>query len=370
MADLSAGQREALASPRVSRVRFALRLLFTLGALFALWNTLRHAELDKAIALVGSIGAPIALVFLPYLLAIALHAEAYRRLLIELDRPTSFARIFSVALSSEAVMLSFPGGIAVADSINPYLLERRCRVPLLDGLTAVATKKSLIVLANGLYIGVALVVGFRDLSTASEHLIHSSMLAWIVFASAIGLLGGSLLTMRVLVSGSLALRSHGMLMRIPVAPLRRWLSERRGGFKQTDHLFATLLRDRHRALASSALLLLGMWLAEGLETFVILRLLHVDVTYAQAITCEVVVVMLRSLAFMIPGALGILDAGYVAFFGAFALPNAATVGVAFVLVKRAKEIVFVLAGLLLFLLHHDAPRKNEATSSHEPDALV
>jgi len=366
----SAAPREPPAPERATRARAVLRILFIAGALFAFWNTLQQADLGKAGSLIASIGAPIALVFLPYLLAITLHAEAYRRMLAVLEHRPSYARLFSVVLSSEAVMLSFPGGIAVADSLNPYLLQRRANIPVLDGLTAVATKKSLIVFANALYIGVALALGYRDLQAASRHLIHSSMLAWFVLGSAIALLGGSLLTMRVLLSGSVAVRSHGALMRVPVAPLRRWLSEREAGFRRTDRLFTILLRERRAALASASTLLLGMWLAEGLETYVILRLLHVDLSYAQAIACEVVVVMLRSFAFMVPGALGILDKGYVLFFSAFGVPDAVTTGVAFVLIKRAKEIVFIAAGLLLFLLHHDAPTDARHPANHGQDAAA
>jgi uncharacterized membrane protein YbhN (UPF0104 family) len=58
---------------------------------------------------------------------------------------------------------------------------------------------------------------------------------------------------------------------------------------------------------------------------------------------------------MIPAGIGVQDAGYVAFFGAFGVPDAATLGVAFVIVKRAKELLWIAVGLALFLVLGDGP---------------
>jgi len=68
-----------------------------------------------------------------------------------------------------------------------------------------------------------------------------------------------------------------------------------------------------------------------------------------------VVTLLRSIAFMVPAGLGVQDAGYVAFLAAFGVPEAATVGVAFVLIKRAKELFWIAMGFVLFLFSKQSP---------------
>lgn len=334
-----------------------MRVLFAGVAAFALWNTLRQAELGRAAALATSVGAPIALAFLPYVAIIAFHAEAYRRILGVLGHRVSFPRIYSVVLCTEAVLMSFPAGIAVSDSLNPYLLRRRCDIPIPDGLAGIAAKKSLIVLSNAVYIAIAVALGFGGLRLASERLLGFRGLEWIVAGSAIALLGMFFGMTKALVSGSLATRSHGLLARIPSARLRGFLAEKKSGFLATDRHFAVLFRERRAQLATSAALLLVMWLLESLETLVILRLLHVSLGFSSVISLEVVVVMLRSLAFAVPGALGVLDAGYVAFLGAFGVPDAPTVGVAFMLIKRAKELLWISVGFLIFLVMKDAPSR-------------
>jgi hypothetical protein len=346
--------------PRASPALLAVRVLFVGVAALALWNTLRHAELGRAAAIAAAVGAPIALALLPYVAIIACHAEAYRRVLGVLGHRVSFPRIYSVVLSTEAVLMSFPAGIAVSDSLNPYLLRRRCDIPIPDGLAGIATKKSLIVLSNALYVTLALGFGFGYLRLASERLLGFRGLEWMVAASAVGLYVMVFAMMKALVSGSLATRSHGLLARIPSPRLRAFLADKKSGFVATDRHFAVLFRERRSELAASAALLLGMWLLESVETLVILRLLHVRLGFTEVLALEVVVVMLRSLAFVVPGALGVLDAGYVAFLGAFGVLDAPTIGVAFMLIKRAKELAWIGVGFLLFLVMKDAPPRAEA----------
>ncbi|WP_437961386.1 hypothetical protein WME76_18240 [Sorangium sp. So ce119] len=76
---------------------------------------------------------------------------------------------------------------------------------------------------------------------------------------------------------------------------------------------------------------------------------------------EVVLAMLRAAAFMVPSGLGVQDAGYVALLGALGVPGAVTVGAAFVLIKRAKEIVWIALGLLVFfggrVVYREAPER-------------
>jgi hypothetical protein len=349
--------------PRVSAGYIVVRVLFVGVAAFALWNALRHADLPLAGKLVAGVGAASALALVPYIFIIAFHAEAYRRVLGVLGHRISFVRIYSVVLSTEAVLMCFPAGIAVSDSLNPYLLNRRCGIPIPDGVAGITAKKSLIVFSNALYVTVAIAFGFGTMRVASERLLHFRGAEWLVVASAIGLYVMVYAMARSLVSGSLATRSHGLLARIPSAKLRAFLADKKSGFLETDRHFAVLFRERRSELAASAVLLLGMWLLESVETLVILRLLNVNLGFVQVLSLEVVVVMVRSFAFLMPGALGFLDAGYIAFLGAFGVADAPTVGAAFMLIKRAKELTWIGVGFLLFLVMKDAPPRAAAAGA-------
>ena len=350
------------ARPRARWATVARWGFFAIAAL-ALWNTLRHAELGRAASLALGSGPKVALVVVPFLLAMLLQTAGYACILAAVGqarsgvraRASAYFRLLSVVLSTEAVLLSVPAGAALAETINPYLLKRRLGVPISEGLAAGAAKKAAIVFTNGLYIGIAVVFGAGYLRSASHALIGAGGLSWLVTAGGVAMLIAALVMSRVLFSGSVAARSHGLLRRIPNMRLRAFLDDRKAGFVETDAHFAALVQRGRPALATSLVFMLGCWLAEGAEAFVILRLLGVDMPFAEVLAFEVVVSLLRSLAFMVPAGLGVQDAGYVAFLGAFGVPDAATLGVAFILVKRARELLFIAVGLLLFVVLDDAP---------------
>jgi hypothetical protein len=109
----------------------------------------------------------------------------------------------------------------------------------------------------------------------------------------------------------------------------------------------------------------GGWLLESLETLVILRVLGAPLSpflggYAEVIAFEAGLALVRHTAFFAPAGLGVQDLGYIAFFHALGMPEASTLGAAFVVLKRAKEIVWIVIGYLLLLTVHRSKKDAEA----------
>ncbi|WP_437321834.1 lysylphosphatidylglycerol synthase domain-containing protein [Sorangium sp. So ce385] len=326
----------------------ALKWLGVAVAAAALWSTLRGADLPGVAALLASTPAPMmALALIPNLVARLFQAEASRRVFGALAPPAPFGRYLSLTLSTEALSMSVPAGAALSESVTFYLLHRWCGVPGPQGIAGIAARRSLILLANAAYVAIALALGFGHLERASGPLLGAPGLPWLVVLSGLGLLAAALALAGALLSGTVASRLFAHLKRLPGRRARAYVEARAAGFSATDR-HAAALGKRRGALASAALLLLAMWLAEGLETLFLLRLLGVDVSLAEVLSFEVVLALLRAAAFMVPAGLGVQDAGYVAFLGALGVPAAATVGAAFVLLKRAKELVWIALGLLVF----------------------
>ncbi|WP_437539187.1 lysylphosphatidylglycerol synthase domain-containing protein [Sorangium sp. So ce726] len=330
----------------------ALRWLGVAVAAAALWSTLRGADLPSVAALIASVGAPMmALALVPNLVARLLQAEASRRVFDTCHpasgRPAPFSRYLALTLSTEALNMSVPAGAALSESVTFYLLHRWCGIPGPQGVAGIAARRALIVLANAAYVAIALALGFGHLERASRPLIGGPGLPWLVVLSGLGLLAVALALGGALLSGTVASRVFAWLKRLPGQRVKAYFEAREAAFSATDR-HAAALGERRSALAAAALLLLGMWLAEGAETYFFLRLLGVDVSFAEVLSFEVVLALLRAAAFMVPAGLGVQDAGYVAFLTALGVPAAATVGAAFVLIKRAKELVWIGLGLLVF----------------------
>ncbi len=61
-------------------------------------------------------------------------------------------------------------------------------------------------------------------------------------------------------------------------------------------------------------------------------------------------ILLRSAAVPVPAGIGVQDLGYLLFLKALGVPDWKTAGTAFVVLKRGKDLVWVLAGFALLAL--------------------
>jgi len=203
-------------------------------------------------------------------------------------------------------------------------------------------KKALQIGSQGAYLLVAAVV-------AGSVLPRGSVLRPVLF----GL--GALTTLvsvgmvAVLLSGRVAERLWRLLRRVPVARVQRWMIAREVAFMDTDQHVRGVLQSHVPGLVVAFLWILGGWFAEAGETWVLLRLLGVDLSFAAVLAFEPVVSFARSAAFFIPAGLGIQDAGYMAFLQHAGIPDPVNRAAAFVLLKRFKELVWIAVGWILLL---------------------
>ena len=307
----------------------------------------------------ASIGAPALLVALPWLLAMSCQAVGYGQILGVLHRSASFPRLLSVLVSAEAVLMSFPAGQAIAESLNPLPARASLRRALAGGAGGRRRQEGAHRLHQRALHGRR---AGRGWGVAATSLAGAPRRAGLPLAGrgrrrraprrGVGLGPRALLGVgRVAV----ARRAPPHPQR-PLAPLARRAA---AGFTATDRQFVALSKAGAGTLVAATAAFLGCWLVEGAEALVILRLLRVDVSYGEVLAFEVVVSLLRNLAFMVPAGIGVQDASYVAFFGAFGVPDAPTLGVAFVLIKRAKELLWIAVGLLLFVVLRDVPSQQD-----------
>jgi len=105
----------------------------------------------------------------------------------------------------------------------------------------------------------------------------------------------------------------------------------------------TLYESPARLAVSSFLHLIG-WIASGIALWLAIRLIGGNIDIAGAIAIESILCALRSAAVIVPGALGVQEAGYALLLPLFGLP--AEMGLAVSLLKRAREIVIGVPVLL------------------------
>jgi putative membrane protein len=157
------------------------------------------------------------------------------------------------------------------------------------------------------------------------------------------LLGGLCLALAVVGFG---LRQDLGRSRLWRRAARRWpgLAVSRAAFQQA----LISLLDRRRALAASLGWHLGGWLSQVGESWLVLQLLGVPAPWRSALIIESLSATARGAAFFVPGGLGVQEGVVVAVGRHLGLPL--EVALVLGLVKRLREVVVGLPGLLAWLL--------------------
>ena len=142
-----------------------------------------------------------------------------------------------------------------------------------------------------------------------------------------------------------------------------WLERNALRFRHTDEVLAAFFRHDPAGLVPPVVLYLAGWLVRSLETWLFLRLLGVDVPIPATMVIETALILVRALAVPVPAGLGVQDAGYVLCLRALGVPDATTVGTAFVVLKRGKDLFWVALGFVLLGLGR---RRGEALAPAPP----
>lgn len=342
------GQEAGEGSPSVSARQ--KRLLKWLGLALAagmLWFTFRGVDPAESLRLIQQVGPLALLIPLPFFLAMLLDSVAWRGQFLHLGRKLQLLPLLGVRLASEGVLLSVSGGGVLSEGIAPVLLQRRAGVPIPETAATLVLRKALLGISQAIYIGLGALIGFAFLQSSSQSLLGVSGLGWVMVAVSVLLFGVTTVLTLLLVKSGLAKALNRRLAALPFDWAKRLSSTLESGMAETDGFMARSLGKSPKDVAQLVFWYFSGWLLEAFETFLILRLLGVDISFGLVWAFEPALSLLRHAMFFIPAGLGVQDLGYVAFLRAFGVSDPVLTGSAFVLLKRLKELVFVAGGLLL-----------------------
>jgi len=273
---------------------------------------------------------PIVLVF-PHALALAVDTLAWRLLL---PIPVPFGLLLRARLAGEAVSLATPTMSVGGDPVKAYLL--RPRLPMLDGFVSVIADKTTVVAGQVVFLALGLLAAFLVAPPAGR-----------LLPIMVGLLVVEVLAVSgfALVQASGALGGGGRLLgrlarRVGLGGAERFEQ----GLGDLDRALAALYRRRRRRLVAAAIVHAVAWATGGLEIYLVLSLLGTPAPLGIALIIDSFASGVKFASFMVPASLGVLEGGYVVFFEAFGLGAAA--GLAYVLVRRLREITWAVVGFL------------------------
>jgi glycosyltransferase 2 family protein len=303
--------------------RWTFRALLAVACLALFVGVLRASDLPRAMALIAvSPGLWVAVV--PAALATLADAEAWRRILAASGGRVSYWLLVRMRLSAEAVALTLPWGSVFGEGTALCLLRAPSGLAASRILAVLLSRRLYVTFAHGLVLGAAAIVGVAVVRPDSPAL-RSGL--WAAPAACLALVAFATLAPRLVLRGPLAHRFPAFC----------------DSFRDTG-------TPALAPFSPATALFIFMWLTESVESFIVLRALGGNFAFGRVFPCDVLVSLVRSLAIFAPGGLGFQDASYMALLAGGRNADVVTLVAAFVLVKRAREVLFASVGYLLILL--------------------
>jgi glycosyltransferase 2 family protein len=333
----------------LSLLRFGLAAL----VLVALFRLARAEDVARAVAMVGRAGWPLGLVLLPTLVAMSLDALGWRAILATLGHGVRWRSMLELRLSVEAIVLALPGGSIAGEAAKVALLERRIGVPLTVGAASLALTKLLLIASDAAYLSlIAIALAFGGWGPRSLPLLLA--LGGVAFTGA-----AALVLALVLRRSRLASRLATTLALLPSARLRRWVQGQGPRFEELDRAARAHFDSRWRTRLACFAPFMLEWLSEGLETLIIVRCLGISLGFGEALALDGLGSLLRAVVIVVPAGLGVQDAIQVLLLNHFGVSDPIATGAAFVFIKRAKEVFWIVMGLLFLAVRRDLWRRSD-----------
>jgi uncharacterized protein (TIRG00374 family) len=268
------------------------------------------------------------LVCLPYAVITAFDTLGWRFAFAR--NRTPFARLYGARVVGEALNIITAIGSVGGEVAKAWLVRRD--VPYEESVPSIIIAKTTITIAQALFLVIGIVVAWTSLDVDSKILRGMLWLLAVEVAAIAGFFGAQ-------VSGLVA-RGGRMLQTLGVV-------RDASGATQLDAALRGYYRHEWRRFALSITFHLMGWLLGAVEAFVMLWALGIDASALTATVIEALGSGVRFATFLVPASLGAFEGANAAAFGA--LGFGAGAGLAFSLVRRARQVVWVVIGLGVLL---------------------
>jgi len=307
----------------------AFRSLSTVIGLVILAILVALVGKDETLAATArALGWQSLLVCLPFALIMAVDTLGWRYA-FAYDR-VPFLRLMAARVAGEAVNVMTAVAPVGGDAIKVWFLEPH--VPYRESVASVIIAKTTITLSQTLFLLLGVAVA---LALSVDARLVAAML-WLLLVELVGA-GGFLLVQvtGLLGRGARRLARFGKLKAIASA-------------ENLDQTLQSFYRRQWRRFSLSMGFHLLGWLMGVLETWLFLKVLHVPASLATAVVIETLGSAVRFATFFMPGSLGALEGANAAAFAA--LGFGAQAGLAFSLLRRLRQVVWIGLGVLVLLV--------------------
>lgn len=335
---------------RLTVFRYLLLAAGLLTLSFLVWH-IGPVHIYEAVARFGP-GA-LVVMLIPSVVMYVLEAYGWKIVLGSTAERISFGKILSIRTAGEVVNMTTPTAYIGGEPLKAYLLQRH-HIPMVEGLASVVIAKTIMTIAQVLFILIGIALAFWTLGAAGSSL---QMTAAALLSAALlscGIAAFVLVQRRGLFTWLLeTFRRVGLRM--------SFLEVRAEKLRSLDRTILDFYAHHQSAFyASTGLYLLG-WLAEAVEVFVIISFLGGPASLLSAIAIGALSVLIKGGTFFIPGSLGAQDGGNLLLLRAFGYSD--LTGMTFALLRRFRELVWIIIGLACLAILGKNPPGSQRSKS-------
>ncbi len=301
-------------------------------------------DLLRSLELISSIGFSSLFILLPFFSLHLLETFAWTRVFPRSITTIPFFKLLKIQFIAETVSMTLPAGVAIGEPLRPFLCNRFIGIPLPSGVASVAVRKLMLGVAQGLYTIIGSIAGFSLLQVVSVRMLGFEGLGYLMVMVGFVVFSLFLFFLLLLLNGKAAQNVHRLLMLVPFKRVKTWLLVKESGFLDTDEELRSYRGSFVVRLVPVLFIYLVAWSTLAIESYIILRLMGIEISFLQVLAIDIALTMLRTVFFFIPSGLGVQDLGYLAFFQALGMPDVLAYGGAFVLLRRLKEVIWYAVG--------------------------
>ncbi len=243
-------------------------------------------------------------------------------------------RLYGVRMVGEAYNNITPMASIGGEPVKAWLLKTNYQIRFRDAGTSLVLAKTAIVTSLAAYVSIGFVLLINNDKLGSQYHI----------AAAIGLSALILFSVAFFLMQRLKLSTF-VATKLGNSRFGRRLSGLIAIAEDVDGQFRRFYSEHYYRFAGSLAFAFSSWLLGMIELYIVMRLLGYPITWAEAWIIEALVQTVRTGAFFIPSGIGAQE-------GTFQIVCAAitgnpSVGLAFALIRRGRELVWIAIGLVL-----------------------
>lgn len=344
---------------RSSRKSALLKIVGGLAGVLLIALLLRKTDIRALADQIGAIGWRFSLVIAVTAAAQLLAVIAWYLSFLQKVRFSGVPLLFVIRLIGESLAQVNPTNIIAGETLKAVLLKKRLGVNYRDGGVSIVLSRIMIVLGSAFLLAVGAIAILELFDVPGLRMISISACA---------------LTLLLFLYIFYTLRSgHGIFLvfaKAAHAALGRFafVTKAVAYLREIDADLVIFYRKKRAHFYGAFALSVLHRVVGSLEYYVILSALGIDVSIYACVLFDTASMLIRSAGFFIPAQVGLEEFGNKLMFTLVNIPGGET-WLTVSLVRRARQIFWILAGFVCYLAVSRIAGKSIRTGSHDEDTL-